>query len=376
MQPVAFAYNQQQEAGMALPIFMERIRIKQFGCVQDVDLKLSPIHALIGPNDSGKSTILRAVRTAMQLLCDKFSGGFEEFHPNAKCEPFHPGLHENAEIKIGFSNQLAYRLAILGNENIQESMSLPSGEVNQIKRRIWEEPKDTRQFLKSNLPKQMRGSPRLVRLDPDSLRQPGNLIPSSQTIDLQEKGIGLASVFDALMNRNIDGYISIRENMRKLFPTTASIGLKNVSINTSAIGKILELELKTGARVPSSFMSEGMLYYMAYAALQYLEPASLILVEEPENGLHPSRIKEIMDIIKELSNTTQVLIATHSPLVINELQPEEVTVVWRDEKEGTKVVPIKETKNFEERSKIYALGELWLSYADGISEKPLREGPR
>jgi predicted ATPase len=121
-------------------------------------------------------------------------------------------------------------------------------------------------------------------------------------------------------------------------------------------------------------MSEGMLYYIAFSALQYLEPASILLVEEPENGLHPSRIKEVMAIIRELSTTTQVLIATHSPLVINEMQPEEVSVVWREENTGTKVTPLMATQEFDLRSKVYALGELWLSYADGINEKMLRTG--
>ena len=67
-------------------------------------------------------------------------------------------------------------------------------------------------------------------------------------------------------------------------------------------------------------MSEGLLYYLAFAALPHLEPVSLILIEEPENGLHPARIAEVMRILREISKTTQVLIATHSPLVVNELQ--------------------------------------------------------
>jgi hypothetical protein len=68
--------------------------------------------------------------------------------------------------------------------------------------------------------------------------------------------------------------------------------------------------------------------------------------------------------------------ATHSPLVINELKPDEVTVVTRPSVEdGTRLTPIRETHNFEKRSSIYALGELWLSYADGELETPLIKGP-
>ncbi len=69
-----------------------------------------------------------------------------------------------------------------------------------------------------------------------------------------------------------------------------------------------------------------------------------------------------------------MLIATHSPLVINEMRPEEVSVVTRPPEKGTQVVRIDRTPDFEDRAKVYALGELWLSYADGDYESPLLEG--
>ena len=130
--------------------------------------------------------------------------------------------------------------------------------------------------------------------------------------------------------------------------------------------------------MPAKHISTGLLYYLVFATLPYLEPVSVLLVEEPENGLHPARIKEVMAVLREMSQDTQVLIATHSPLVVNELTPEEVSIVTRDTDNGTKVISIKDIPNFEERSAVYALGELWLSYADGNQETQLtlpRENP-
>ena len=71
---------------------------------------------------------------------------------------------------------------------------------------------------------------------------------------------------------------------------------------------------------------------------------------------------------------TQVVFATHSPLVINEMAPEEVTLVTRTLERGTICTPMKNTRAFAERSSVYSLGELWLSYANGIDEKDLVEG--
>jgi predicted ATPase len=405
----------QQEVGMQHPLLIENVHIKNSGCIQDLAMNLTPLHTLIGPNDSGKSTILRAVRTAMQLVNGNFTGSLGELP--GQCQPFNVGFNKDADINILCKNYFNYLVQFKKNEDIVEKVELISGVINSFQRRIWDPAEKNKEYLeippnltkedcqnahlppdfspkhpnwnmpsaknrykdlrkkldqKLPFPKLINQQPRTVRIDPDSLREPGSLIPSSQPIDLQEKGMGLVSVLDALMNRNIDGFLKVREQVGRLFPTIASIGMKNIEVEKGIVSKILEFQLKNGTRILAQFMSEGVLYYLTFFALQYLEPASIILVEEPENGLHPSRIKDIMTILREISKTTQVLIATHSPLVINEMEPEEVSIVRRDAEKGTSVEPMKKTKNFEERAKTYALGELWLSYADGVDEKELR----
>jgi predicted ATPase len=386
---------------------IKSVKVQNFGCIKDLDMKLTPLHAVIGPNDAGKSTLLRAVRTGMQLLADRFYGGFPEYDQEQKCRPFHPGLHDNANISffstIDPETQFKYELLLTKNNVRDQWMFLgkKAGEIylrkgihlikpgyEKLERSVWDPNNIILDLLR--FAEVTAKLPRMVRLDPDSLRKPGDIYPSSKPINFKEKGFGLASVLDSLMNRNIDGYISIRDNIRKLFPSTDSFNLKNIEVidydlfergpkgnpveGAKKIVKTMEIILKNGSTVSSNFISEGMLYYIAFSALQYLEPASILLIEEPENGLHPSRIKEIMSIIRELSKTTQVLIATHSPLVINEMEPEEVTILWRDDEKGTQAMPIAETSNFKDRSQVYALGELWLSYADGINEMELRTG--
>jgi hypothetical protein len=212
---------------------------------------------------------------------------------------------------------------------------------------------------------------RLVRLDPDALRASSGLIPETDAVGfLDDRGHGLAGVFFALRNRDDTTFASIVADMRRHFPTIR--GLRVKAMSTSEVA--LEVELVGGMRVDARRMSEGFLYYLAFAALRHLDPVSLLLVEEPENGLHPARIAEVVRILREISRTTQVVLATHSPLVVNELRPEEVSVVTRTPEEGTKVKRIHETPDFEARSKIYALGELWIAYANGEDEAPLLEG--
>jgi predicted ATPase len=184
----------------------------------------------------------------------------------------------------------------------------------------------------------------------------------------------LPGIYFAIRNQEDDRFNAIVEDVRRHFPTIKTIRLNPVTTSTLE----LEIELQNGVLVGARRMSEGLLYFLAFAAMRHLDPPSLLLVEEPENGLHPARIREVVRMLRVIAEEigTQVVMATHSPLVVNELKPEEVTVVTRPSiEEGTKLTPIKETHNFDKRSSVYALGELWLSYADGEMESPLIKGP-
>lgn len=208
---------------------------------------------------------------------------------------------------------------------------------------------------------------RLLRLDPDGMRQPTNLIPHGHPLEFGSRGEGLAAVYDGLLSRKLSVFLEISKRFTELFPTARAIQLTNPSPTTKALG----VELMDGRSVGADRLSEGMLYWLAFAALPYLHPTPFILIEEPENGLHPSRIGDVMQVLREVSKTSQILLATHHPLVINELQSDEVTIITRTPERGTIATPLSLTKNFEQRSKVYALGELWLNYADGEFESDL-----
>jgi predicted ATPase len=313
--------------------YIEELRIQGYGCIQDATFRLTPLHALIGPNDSGKSTALRALKTLA-----------------------HNGGSGRLQDQL-FSPQRATQLTVVV---AGQAFELKSGAG------VWHS-------VLPHVASAFQGT-QMLRLDPDFLRSANNLIPQGQPLRfLDERGTGLAALYDALIVRDLPAYMALNEQITRLFPGVRSIQLTNPSTGTKAIG----VKLTDGTVVPAELMSEGLLYYLAFAILQHVDPTALLLIEEPENGLHPARIAEVMRVLRAISGKTQVVLATHSPLVINELRPEEVTVVTRDKARGTQAVLLKDTHDFEERSKVYALGELWLSYANGEDEAPLLlGGPR
>jgi predicted ATPase len=351
---------------------INNVTIMNYGCVRSGSFSLTPLHALIGPNDSGKSTVLRAIRTAAQFGMGTFSRSDNDH----QWHPFDPML----ELKRPFRISLLYRDVVAydlhGTDTdavLMETTRTPDNAQDTLRRLSWNhggllsahplEP--TNLLLARRLTRAT-----MVRFDPDSLRTPSQLIPDASGINFaDERGTGLASVFDAIINRDADAFTRIQADVRSRFPSVAKVGL----INVSSDHKEIAVTLDDGNRVGANAMSEGLLYYLGFAALRYIAGSRLFLVEEPENGLHPSRIAEVVSILREISKSSQVIIATHSPLVINELQPHEVSVLTRDA-EGTHAVLMKDTPDFEERSKVYALGELWLSYANGYDESPLLKG--
>ncbi len=174
-------------------------------------------------------------------------------------------------------------------------------------------------------------------------------------------------MYDALLSRNRTAFSRIESGIRNHFPTIKEIWLPTLNRSEKTLGVILH----DGTKISANEMSEGLLYWLAFAALPYVDPIAILLIEEPENGLHPSRIAEVVKVLREVSAHTQVIIATHSPLVINELQPNEVTILTRDEKTGTRAKRMDRTTHFQQRQQVYALGELWLSFADGVDEAAL-----
>ncbi len=169
------------------------------------------------------------------------------------------------------------------------------------------------------------------------------------------------------MSRDRAAFDEIEAGVRRHFPTVKGIWLPTSNDSKKALGVILN----DGTKIHADVMSEGLLYWLAFAVLPHVDPTALLLIEEPENGLHPSRIAEVMKVLRAVSSRMQIILATHSPLVINELQPEEVTILTRDAKIGTRATRLDRTTHFQQRQQVYALGELWLSFADGASEAAL-----
>jgi len=102
--------------------------------------------------------------------------------------------------------------------------------------------------------------------------------------------------------------------------------------------RYLLIRYEGGAEVPSWLASDGTLRLLALTIPAYLpEIDGVFLIEEPENGIHPRAIETVLQSLSSIYDG-QVLLATHSPVALNMLDPKEVLCFAKDNTGATDIV--------------------------------------
>ena len=137
-----------------------------------------------------------------------------------------------------------------------------------------------------------------------------------------------------------------------------------------AVGKAIHFELEAGS-IRAAQASDGVLLFLGFLALCHLpEPPKLLLIEEPENGVYPTRLVEVARLLKRFvqkdpTGAPQVVISTHSPYLLSEFAPEEVTFMSRQPDGSVRARPLRDAPNIHERMNgEFYLGELWYNLTE------------
>jgi predicted ATPase len=98
---------------------------------------------------------------------------------------------------------------------------------------------------------------------------------------------------------------------------------------------------KDGLEFDSQHVSDGVLAFTALAmhALS-VEPGQLLFIEEPEQSIHPKRLRELVDLLRDIvrERGCQFVIATHSTVLLNTFRDEpEAILLFRRSESGTRV---------------------------------------
>jgi len=140
--------------------------------------------------------------------------------------------------------------------------------------------------------------------------------------------------------------------------------LEKVEASIMQDGRLL-LEIKDAPfshPILAKFASDGTLKLLAYLTVLYdPSPPQLVGIEEPENHLHPRLLPQLAEECRAASANTQLMVTTHSPFFVDSLKPEELWVLYRDEKgftQAKRTADMQGVKQFMDQGAL--LGSLWM----------------
>lgn len=122
--------------------------------------------------------------------------------------------------------------------------------------------------------------------------------------------------------------------------------------------------------IRASQASDGVLLILAYLTVLHLpkpHAQRVVLVEEPENGIHPRHLEDVLNILRDLvrqQEHTQVVMTTHSPYVVDLFQPEEVTLCRKREDGSIEARRLSESHIVLDQLDVFTLGEIWTGEGD------------
>jgi predicted ATPase len=378
-------------------MFLERISIKgllSFG-PEGIDLPMRPLNVLIGPNGSGKTNFIEAL-ALLKAAPDDFSrpirdsGGVREWLWKG------PDGNSEAEISVKLSSStlavptLDYRIAFRANadrvEVVEEAIreektNLPLDELNEyyqmehgkaslvdvgnhreigprellMDQSILSQIKDASRYKNLTLLQRSYSAMRFYRNWSFGPRTAMRAEQSAQLRHdfLDDGGQNLAVVLGAFP-------MALKKRVKRELQVVYE-GITDVDVANRGGGNLqVMIEEEDGREIPASRLSDGTLRYLCLLTI-LLDPSPppLVVIEEPELGLHPDVIPKIAELLIEASERMQLVVTTHSRMLIDALADEPERVVVCSREHGESRLERLNSGDLGEWLKTYSLGDLW-----------------
>ena len=381
---------------------IRKLHVESFGSVKDATVELSPLTVLVGPNDSGKSTLLRVLATLADA--SKLPAGWRSVFPTPESLVSQTFDGRGDSIRFGIAGELAAKgfdyqaevSAALGYSFVKtERVQLGDSSVDRAEMKLKfhaaagaEMQKDApdgvhpllhRDYLVGGALRsdvQVAGElsqllPLLsavkaistYSLRPESLRR-----PTGPGTWLFMDGTGLSAALANLLLNHRDVAQRVEEGLCVAMPHVKRLHLSQQAGAGGQVQYEIELLTRSGARIPGPNISDGVLLYLGYLYLVLgPDPASVLLVEEPETGIHFGILKSVMKLFRDMTtgahggSPTQVILTTHSPMLLNLVEPEEIRIVQRGADGATHVSRFSDAPGLAKLLDYQGPGEIWVN---------------
>lgn len=334
---------------------IQYLEIKGFKSVAELQLRnVSPFIVLAGANGAGKSNIadgmafLGAIVKRGALQAIREFGGFQQIH----CFKYRKEQRTSISflIKIDFDGVVyEYSLKLKGidkHPEVVESMKVDGQLVidrkntadtkialtdSSLLQSLPDYPKDmTALMLFSQNPLcKFLTNIRVFRIDPLAAKDPDNSTADATALDAH--GRNVATMLSVLEK---DDFFrnSVLEWIELIVPGMESVSTEKQRLDSSTV--ITFKEEGTKARFPARLISDGTIYALCIltAVLSRSKSSGFTIIEEPERGIHPKAIGELVQLMRENATVEHpILITTHSESVVRNLETSELWLVSKED---------------------------------------------
>lgn len=314
------------------------IAFRNFKALRNTHVELAPFNVVIGPNGSGKTSLIEALLRLRTLSQLPLSDG-----------PWHQ-REDGPEIEFAFRAPHEGVVARLGcvSETVCDLLRVePKGAAG------WEK-------LRGEL-----GTIRGYVLDHEAMARTARMEDGAE---LNADGSDLAAVLAQLQARAPDAFSALTEELLRILPEFRSVEVVEHADDRVEFG----LRLAEDGVVPASDLSQGIVYLVGVLALAFdPDPPRVLCIEEVDRGIHPRMLREIRDALYRLSYPkefgsdrvpVQIVTTTHSPYFIDLFRehPEEVIISHKHGRAAT-FARLSERADLPELLKEGSLGDMWFS---------------
>ena len=355
---------------------LDHITIKGFRSLAEVEkLQLNDVNVLIGANGSGKSNFvesfafLRAIRQENLQRYVAQAGGSSRL--------LHFGASQTSEMTLRLSlndEKDQYEIVLIATDT---DGLRPISEIAYYWPDKEQHPRPYEEDLTSGGAEAEIGNEHLRPLVAQVVRgcldswvkyqfdDTTRKSPIRLTADVHDNrrlrtdGSNLAAFLYLLKEKHGDSLDVIQRTVRLVAPFFDAFVLEPDALNENKI-RMQWRHQGSDAYFDAAALSDGTLRFVALATL-FLQPRdlrpSIVLLDEPELGLHPYAIAILSSIIKSVSAETQVLLATQSSTLLDQFEPNDVLVAERVG--GSTRLERLDTQRLETWLGRYSLGQLW-----------------
>jgi predicted ATPase len=312
---------------------LKRVSIQNFKSLKDVTLDLQKVNLLIGPNNSGKTNFLKALEYMVKDNTNQQEPDYERL-------AFNLNKGKKIELELIFDPNILFVCIVTENSEIQRS----KGSIENSEKKYGSFLHYNPQGLKIEL-----GPLLIYKPEPNKLTKPGPVGTGAETVDADASNlVGFLDLMLGKYRRPI--FNRTEKDLHTCIPEFDEINLEDAPptdelkkhFGDKSFKKIGLTNSKQGITYWADELSEGTLYFLALLCIiNQPNPPKLLLLEEPEKGIHPRRIHEVVQFILRLSEEkdVQIIMTTHSPIVVDMFKdmPESVFIFDKDEEGATHV---------------------------------------